>query len=257
MSESMEGMIREPGRQSDANRRATEMAEAYWSHSPGSVSVKLENFTKYVTRESLTKFLVRSDVFRQQLEVHGSVVELGVARGISLMTWAHLSAIYEPTNYNRRIIGFDTFTGFPAIHEKDAQGTSWFLREGGFEVEQDMQADIEHAVEILDTSRFLGHIPKVELVAGDIMETVPKYIEEHPELVVSLLHLDADLYAPTKLALEQIVPRMPKGAIILFDELNMKEFPGETVATIEALGLHTLRLRRFPHATCMSYAVIE
>lgn len=61
----------------------------------------------------------------------------------------------------------------------------------------------------------------------------------------------------TKLALELLVPRMPKGAVILFDELNMRQFPGETLATIEMLGLRNLRLFRFPYATSMSYAVLE
>src|SRR5215211_5994451 len=92
-------LLREPSNQSANNVRfLTEIAQ-YWEDSPGSINAKLDNFTKYVSRETLTKFLARSEVFLQQINVHGSIIELGVARGASLMTWLHLSAIHEPSNY--------------------------------------------------------------------------------------------------------------------------------------------------------------
>ncbi len=81
----------------------------------GSTGAKLQNFPKYVRREDLTKFLARNDVFGQQLHVHGSVVDIGVGRGASITTWLHLSSIYEPSNYTRKVIGFDTFTGIPRL----------------------------------------------------------------------------------------------------------------------------------------------
>lgn len=256
----LKGMIRESSRQNDANVRALEEYERYWNESPGSNNVKLESFTKYVTRESITKFLTRNEVFLKQLHVNGSIMELGVARGTSFMTWAHLSAIYEPTNYLREIIGFDTFEGFPAasIGDKDkkTETLSEHVKKGGFAVEQGMKEDLERSIGIYDLTRYLGHLPKCRLVKGDIMDTLPRFVEEHPHLVVSLLHLDVDLYAPTKLALELLAPRMPKGAVIFFDELNMRQFPGETLAAMEVLGLNNLKLTRFPYATCMSYAVV-
>ena len=254
----MSGMIRETARHNSANLRSLEEYERYWNESPGSNNVKLENFTKYVPRESITKFLTRNEVFLKQLHVNGSVVELGVARGASLMAWVQLSAIYEPVNYLREIVGFDTFGGFPSVHEKDlqTQTRSEHTRVGGFSIEPEAQQDIERAAALLDMTRFLGHIPKVKLVRGDVCVTLPRYLDENPHLVVSLLHLDLDLYEPTRLALELLLPRMPKGAVVLFDELNMRIFPGETRAAMEAVGLPNLRLQRFPYATCMSYAVI-
>lgn len=120
-----------------------------------------------------------------------------------------------------------------------------------------MAQDLERAIELFEDTRYLNHIPKVELVKGDITKPLPNYLEKNSHLVVSLLHLDADLYEPTKIALERLVPRMPKGAIIAFDELNMQLFPGETLATMEALGLPNLHLKRFPFTTSLSYTVIE
>ena len=255
----LDGLIRESSRQSEENKTNLELLEEYWSKSPGSNNVKLENFTKYATRETLTKFLTRQEVFLKQLEVNGSIVELGVARGVSLMTWYHLSTIYEPTNYLREIVGFDTFEGFPEISVEDQKGTnvSEHTVAGGFQVETGMEQDILESVKAHDKTRFLGHIPKLKLVCGNIMETLPRFLDENPHLIVSLLHLDVDLYEPTKLALECLVPRMPKGAVIMFDELNMRQFPGETMAAMESLGISNMRIVRFPYATCMSYVVIE
>jgi len=172
------------------------------------------------------------------------------------MAWAHFSAILEPYNHTRRVIGFDTFGGFPQPHEKDlAHGTSEHLHPGAFQVSHTIKEEIEHLAALHDANRPLGHIPKVELVQGDACETIPRYVQEHPHVLISLLYLDFDLYAPTKAALEHLYPRIPKGGIIAFDELNCAEFPGETVALLETLALADVELRRFPYDPYISYFV--
>jgi hypothetical protein len=75
--------------------------------------------------------------------------------------------------------------------------------------------------------------------------------------VVSLLYLDFDLYAPTKAAIDTLLPRMPKGAILAFDELNQAQWPGETMAVVESIGLRNLRIQRFPYVPQLSYAVLD
>ena len=80
---------------------------------------KLRNFTKYVRRQDISRFLCRFEIFKRQLHVKGSIVECGVHHGGGLMTWAHFSATLEPYNYHRKIIGFDTFEGFPSVAPQD------------------------------------------------------------------------------------------------------------------------------------------
>src|ERR1700738_955146 len=72
---------------------------------------RLQNFSLYTPRQDLTNFLVRYEIFRRVLEIQGSIIECGVLRGSGLMAWAQFRAIFEPTNHQRRIGGFDTFTG--------------------------------------------------------------------------------------------------------------------------------------------------
>jgi hypothetical protein len=59
------------------------------------------------------------------------------------------------------------------------------------------------------------------------------------------------------LALRHFVPRIPKGGVIVFDELNNAAWPGETAAVQEALGLSALRIRRLPYEPHISYCVVE
>lgn len=246
---------REPTNQSRGDLSLFEQLGAYFEEGSDSTLEKIEAFPKYVPRQSLAKFLARYEIFKRVLSVNGSIVECGVLRGGGLFTFAKLSSIFEPANHTRRVIGFDTFAGFPSIHEKDQPGTFANLEQGGLAA--DSYADIQRGAALFDLNRPIGHIPKIELVKGDLLETAPRYLEEHPHLVVSLLYLDVDLYEPTRVALETFVPRMPRGAIIAFDELNATIFPGETRAVDEVLGLRSLRIERFPFDSYVSFAVLE
>ena len=79
---------------------------------------------------------------------------------------------------------------------------------------------------------------------------------DNPHLVVSVLFLDFDLYEPTKVALEHFIPRMPKGAIIAFDELDNPIWPGETQALMDTVGINRLRIERLPWDPYIGYAVV-
>ncbi len=93
--------------------------ESIFCACPDPIEIRLENFTKYVRRQHLKRFLALYEVFKLVLPVKGSVVECGVFRGFGLMAWAKLSAMLEPENLTRRIYGFDTFGGFPSVGEQD------------------------------------------------------------------------------------------------------------------------------------------
>lgn len=216
--------------------------------------IKLENFTKYVRRQHLKRFLAMYEVFKLVMPVKGSIVECGVFRGFGLMAWAKLSAMLEPENLTRRIYGFDTFQGFPSVATKDR---SPHTDSQPGDLCSDSYDELLQLIGEYDRDRFLGHIPKVELVRGDIVNTIPKFIPTHPHLVVSLLFLDADMFEPTKAAIEHFLPRMPKGAVIAFDELDNPIWPGETLGAIEAVGLNKLRLRRLDWDPYISFAVVE
>lgn len=227
----------------------------FWDKSIGTNIDKLKSFTKFVPFTEFPKFICKYEIFKKILHIHGGIVECGVHQGGGLMTWALLSSIFEPVNHIRKIVGFDTFEGFADITEQDKTTNNAQAKVGGLAVNS--YEDIKEAIRIYDMFRPLGHINKVELVKGDASLTIEKYIAENPHLVVSLLYLDFDVYAPTRRAIELLVPRMPKGAIIAFDELYIKQWPGETQALIDTIGISNLQIERFPFFPQISYAVLR
>src|SRR3984893_3368869 len=216
---------------------------------------RLQNFSLYTPRQDLTNFLIRYEIFKRVLAVHGSIIECGVLRGGGLMAWAQFSAIFEPTNHQRRVVGFDTFSGFPKLSKQDRSSESDQARPGGLAV--DSYDHLRQCVELYDMNRFVGHVPKVELVRGDAAKTIPQYVKENPQLIVSLLYLDFDIYEPTLAALKHFVPRMPKGAVIAFDELNLRDWRGESIAVLESLKLREYRIERCSFGLVMLFAQID
>ncbi len=236
-----------------AEERAGKQNAAIFDRSQDSTEVKLETFPKYVRRQHLKRFLALYEIFKLALPVKGSVVECGVFRGFGLMSWAKLSAMLEPENLTRRIYGFDTFAGFPSVAEQDRTSVADVVPG---QLAADSYQELTELIAEYDNDRFLGHIGKVELVRGDLAETVPRFVKDHPHLMVGLLFLDVDLYEPTKIALETFLPRMPRGAIIAFDELDNPLWPGETLAALDSGLFSSLRFRRLEWDPYISYAII-
>ncbi len=216
-----------------------------FTNSAAPLAQRLQNFPRHVRRQDITRFLTKYEIFKQILLVNGNIVECGVFAGGGLMSWLHFSSILEPFNHTRRIIGFDTFEGFPAIDSKDTfEGTSDHLHKDAFLISKTMKDEIQDLANIHDKNRPLGHLPKVQLVSGDASQTIPAFVESNPSLLISLLYLDFDIYLPTKAALEHLCSRVVKGGIIAFDELNTPEFPGETRALLESFDLREIELKR-------------
>lgn len=244
----------EGGFRTTAEQNEAASIKACFDRNPEPWEKKLENFPKYVRRQNLTRFLALYEIYKKILPVKGSIVECGVFRGFGTMTWAKLSAILEPVNLTRRIYGFDSFSGFPSLSEIDKVGVAAGVCVG--DLYADSEEELVELAALNDSTRFLGHIPKVKLIKGDATETIPRFVQESPHLLVSLLFLDFDLYEPTKAALESLVPRMPKGAVLAFDELDNPLWPGETLAMLEKCGAGNLRIQRLEFDPYIGFAVI-
>ncbi len=217
---------------------------------------RFANFPLWAPRQAIARFLGQADIYREHiLPIHGSIIEGGVAFGSGLMTWAHLVSIFEPVDHVRRVVGFDTFAGFPGMAAQDAKAESGLAYAGGMATPVDQE--IAALAALHDTNRAIGHIPRVELVKGDACETMPCYVKEHPHLLVAALILDFDIYKPTLTALETFVPLMPRGAVVIFDELNCRDWPGETQAALESGVLGRGQLRRLPFVSTLSYVVLS
>lgn len=220
---------------------------------PDSIETKLDNFTKYIKRQKLTRLLALYEIFKKIMPIKGSIIECGVYRGFGLMAWANMSAVLEPANLTRRIYGFDTFEGFPDVSANDV---NQLMRPEAGQLYANSHDELVELIDIYDSNRFLGHVSKVQLIRGDVAKTIPEFIESNKHLVVSLLFLDLDLYEPTKVAIENFLPRMPKGSVIAFDELDNPIWPGETLALLETIGVNGIKIERVEFDPYIGFAII-
>jgi hypothetical protein len=244
----------EAGFRTKTEKKAGKQLENIFLDCSDSVEMKLDNFPKYIREQKLRRLLALYEIFKKILPVKGSVVECGVYSGFGLMSWALMSSILEPVNLNRRIYGFDTFDGFPSVGSKDQSKISG-IKQGDLSTQS--YDELKQILKIYDANRFIGHIKKVHLIKGDAVKTIPKFVQDNKHLLVSLLFLDFDLFEPTKVAIEQLSPRMPKGSVIAFDELDNPIWPGETQALLETIGINKLRIQRLDFDPYIGYAVLE
>jgi hypothetical protein len=214
----------------------------------------MANLGLFLTSKNLSRLLAFYELYKRVLKSHGVIMEFGVRWGQTLSLLSALRGILEPFNRHRKIIGFDTFSGFKGMSKKD--GGLCKSKDGSFSVSSKYEDYLEKVLGLQEKLNPMSHLKRFELVKGDAMRTVPRYFSAHPETIVSMAIFDFDIYKPTKAALAAVKPHLCKGSILVFDELCDDIFPGETVALQETFGLNSLRIRRFPMTARLSYCEI-
>ncbi len=204
-------------------------------------------------RQVLSRLIHYYEIYQNILPVSGSILEFGVQWGATLANLISMRGMFEPYNHARRIVGFDTFEGFASVSPQDRN----FSEKGQYTVESGYEMKLDSILTMHEALAPISHVKKFELIKGDACITVPKYFEDNPHMIVACAIFDFDIYKPTKIALETVLPRLTKGSVLVFDELNCKHFPGETLALLETVGLGKLRLQNNPHQPYTSYAIYE
>lgn len=190
-------------------------------------------FPVLARRQWLKRFLAHNELFKQVLEIPGDIAELGVFRGLGLMTWANFLESYCIGDRTKVVYGFDNWSGFNELSKQDGEESKESNKfKGGFSPEEYFD-ELQDAIRIFDCDRFIPWKERIKLIEGDIEETVPKFVDENPGVRFSLIHFDCDLYLPTKTALEFFWPILSKGGIMIFDEYSIHDWPGETRAVDE------------------------
>ena len=215
----------------------------------------LSNLGLFLKRQDLSKILFMNDLYKKIIDVHGVVIEFGVRWGNNLALFESFRGIYEPFNHNRKIIGFDTFEGFPSVHEKD--GKAVIVTSGAYKVTAGYETYLESILAYHEQESPIPHIKKHRLIKGDATVEAERYFYDNPETIVAFAYFDFDLYEPTQKCLEAIKDRVTKGTVIGFDQLNDHDFPGETLALKEVFGLDKYKLRKSRYNSVQSYIVVE
>ena len=216
----------------------------------------LANLGLFLSSKHLSRILFMDHLYKQIVDVQGIIIDFGTRWGQNMALFSTLRGIYEPFNRHRKIVGFDTFTGFPGVGEKDRKSHE-LIKKGGFTTSENYVEYLEKVMEYHEQDNPVAHIKKFELRPGDAVVEIDRYLNEYPETIIALAYLDFDVYEPTKKCLEAIRSHLVKGSVLAFDELNDHDSPGETIALREVFGLSNIELKRYRYTTRVSYFVLE
>lgn len=145
--------------------------------------------------------------------VEGDFAECGCYRGASAYFLAKRILQYS---LPKKLCLFDSFAGLSRPGDKD--GDNWNYG--------DLSADEEDVRRNLAP---LGETPFVEIYRG----WIPERFDEVAERKFSFVHMDLDLYEPTRDSLKFFWSRLSEGGIILFDDYGFSTCPGVTRAVNE------------------------
>lgn len=209
----------------------------------------------FMRSSALTKVLFLNEAYQMIVNQPGVIVEFGTWWGQNLVLFENMRAIYEPFNQSRRVIGFDTFEGYPAISERDRASET--IKVGGYKVTENYREYLELLIDYHEKNNVLAAIKKHELVQGDVTKTAPAYFAKNDDVVIALAYFDMALYDPTKAALEAIKPHLLPGSVLMLDEFNNRDYPGETRAFKETFKGLSYKVKKSQYMTDRTFIIIN
>lgn len=204
-----------------------------------------DDFLAMTGPDRMQKILARYELFRMVQDVPGDIVECGVFKGSGLYTWAKLMRLFRPHN-ETRIVGFDFFDADRAMD---------------FQFQQDKDCLDEHQTRwtpqetILRNCREWG-FDKVDLIAGNVVETTRAFVREQLGARISLLYIDVDNYEGALACLQNLYPIVSPGGLVVFDEYALRTY-GESNAVDEYFRGKNIRLRSIPWANTPSAYLVK
>lgn len=186
----------------------------------------IDHWPLYVGVGNLSRFMAIADMLRASLDVPGHVAEFGSWRGANLMLMTKLLRIYDPHG-SKQVHCFESFAGLETFSAQDGgAGES----EGG--TYRGNYAELQAMINLSELD------DDIVIHKGDILQTLPDTLKNEG-LSFSFVYCDTDLYAPSRMILDSLHPRLSKGGMIVMDEWNYDKWPGEAVAVREFMESHS------------------
>ena len=191
------------------------------------------------------KLLYHYEIYKKIVNIPGIVIECGVFKGISLSRFLTFRSILE-NNFGRKIYGFDSFGKFPTTNDI---GDKKFFK--------NWKKSVGESISKKELSKifFDKKFENFELVKGDVFKTIPKFIKNNDNMKIALLHLDMDVYKPTKFVINKLFEKMSSNGIILIDDYSSVK--GTTKAIDEFLKTKKgLKIQKLPYYKLPSFIIV-
>lgn len=197
-------------------------------------------------QQRIGKMITHYELFKRAMTVDGEIVECGLFKGVSFVRFAHFRKLLGEDA--RGMIGFDVFGEFPeTAFELDKA-----LRQSYCDAAGSLSISEKQLMNVLEHKNLENGI---NLVKGDICETVPAFVKLHPELKIAFLNLDVDIYEPSVVILEHLWKLIVPGGILVLDDY--KKFPGETKAVDEFFKDKNVKIENLGYSDTPHYIIKE
>ena len=214
--------------------------------------IKLPNFHKSFDYENnfylscdnsrIGKMIAHYELFKMSSKIPGCIIECGVFKGASLIRFATFLKLLKS---NKKIIAFDTFGKHTSTKISSDHKRRKILLSHGKEAISEKQ--------LMNILKRKGLEKNIQLIKGDITETVPNYLKLNPKLKISLLNLDVDFYEPSMSILKNFYPKLSKGGILMLDDYGV--WDGETMAVDEYFIDKKIKIRKHMFSKTPSYII--
>ena len=212
------------------------------------------NYHLTMNLDRVSKYVIHYEAMKMIQDVPGAIVECGVFKGTSFARFAIFRELFG--NYtSKKLVAFDVFSDdFPdSEFEEDKKiREDWINTAGGSSISTDQLSSV------LDKN----DIKNYQLIEGDVLETIPRYVNENKGLKISLLNIDIDFVEPTYCALENLFPLVMPGGIILLDNYAGESpegiaLHGDTKGVDDYFNDKKVKIRQFPFAGRPCYIIKE
>lgn len=154
------------------------------------------------------------------LGVEGLRAECGVFMGFSALLMNRAAKLNDPEFSGENLYLIDSFSGFSEPVEKDHisvhSSEDDLIKKGSAFGAGAGSAPHEHVQQLM------SEFPGTSVIKG----WIPSVFSVLPDKQWAFVHIDVDLYEPTRDCLQWFYPRMVKGGILICDDYGSMLFPG-------------------------------
>lgn len=214
---------------------------------PQSIYDSFNDFIFSSDRKLFSKLISKYFFTDMTKNIPGDIIELGVFKGSGMMAW--LKALELSSVNHKKVIGFDFFNNkelLDSIKTNDKAIMQSLFEDRGF----DPNGYAAILNKVLNDAMFNNFT----LIEGNVMDTIPVYLEKNPGFRASIINFDMDLEEPTEFCLDFLWSRLCKGGVLLFDEYAINEWT-ESNAVDRFCEKYKLELKSTPYFAPSAYIV--
>lgn len=216
--------------QLEARDKLYELFENY----PAPKDEKERSLSLFMRGSQLARLLAVNEIYQRIINLPGNIMDCGTWRGSTAVLCENLRAIYEPLNFQRHIYAFDTFHGYKGFEDEEVKVKN--ISNGTYSLEDNYEELLRKLLMLHEQNNAMGHIyNKHHVIAGDIVETLPKVLSENKGLSLSLVFFDLNCYKPTYKVLNHVLSRLLVGGVIAMWQFSRKEIQSEAHVFFELI----------------------